>query len=41
MFCAVDGTFDLYLVPHVNRQEVYSGKKMDATIYNENYYGGG
>jgi len=41
MFCAVDGKFDVYIVPHVNRQEVYAGKRMNESIYNENYYGGG
>jgi len=27
------------MVPHVNRQEVYGGKKLEMSIYDERHYG--
>ena len=27
------------MIPHVNRQEVYGGKKMETSIYDERHYG--
>jgi hypothetical protein len=27
------------MVPHVNRQEVYGGKRMNESVYDENMYG--
>ena len=27
------------MVPHVNRQEVYAGKRLNETVYDERIYG--
>lgn len=37
--CAVTGTIEIVLIPHVNRQEVYAGKRLNETIYDERNYG--
>jgi len=37
--CAVDGEVTLYMVLHVNRQEVYAGKRMNETDFDERKYG--
>ena len=34
IMCAVDGELSLVLVPHVNRQEVYSGE-LEGSIYSD------
>jgi hypothetical protein len=33
--CAIDGKLDVILVPHVNRQEVYAGKRIEESPYDE------
>ena len=37
--CAIDGLVELHMVPHVNRQEVYGGKRMNESAYDEVMYG--
>jgi hypothetical protein len=33
--CAIDGKLDVIFVPHVNRQEVYAGKGIEQSPYDE------
>lgn len=33
--CAIDGRLDVILVPHVNRQEVYAGQRIQESPYDE------
>ena len=33
--CAIDGKLDVILVPHVNRQEVYAGQRIEESPYDE------
>jgi hypothetical protein len=35
IMCAVDGKLDIIFVPHVNRQEVYAGQRINETPYDE------
>lgn len=35
IICAVDGSLQFQLVPHVNRQEVYNGKDIINSPYNQ------
>lgn len=35
MLCAIDGKLDIIFVPHVNRQEVYAGQRINETPYDE------
>jgi hypothetical protein len=37
--CTTDGQIEMFLIPHVNRQEVYAGKRLNETIYDERNYG--
>ncbi len=36
--CAIDGQVEIIFVPHINRQEVYAGKRLNESIYDEYKY---
>lgn len=38
IMCAVDGDIKMYLVPHLNRQEIYCNQKMEDSSYDERKY---
>lgn len=37
--CAIDGSLNIVVVPHINRQEVYAGEKLEGTPYDEAEFG--
>lgn len=39
LMCLIDGQMDIKMVPHFNRQEVYAGRDILTSPYNEQYEG--
>jgi len=39
VMCAIDGKVVVHMVPHINRQEIYAGKRLNESEYDERMYG--